>query len=349
MERTYIASGLPDDLVGLTAVQWNELTDNLLDCDLDSLANLHTDVQSAPASAQQPVALTENGPTQSSSGNVQPEPCKVKLESGVPGYCVELGDELGLDADLQSGSKSCSINKARREKLRRERLNERFAELGALLNLKGTNIDKLRVLSEAIHALQRLLDETKSLKSTNQHLRMANTMTSEMAMSLLKAQGTEGEEGEAGTLSDAPSSAAGCQLAAPPGTTAAPATATPPLPAPVPAPPVVDAVLCPPAKRTKLSNADAAVPTSTTPPGKLPTQPIVPPWQVPGQGLKLPPIHGMVMPNMTNIANVANMSNAWMMTPNGMLVPVLNAPMSMWMPPSAQDTSQDHILRPPVA
>jgi len=26
-----------------------------------------------------------------------------------------------------------------------------------------------------------------------------------------------------------------------------------------------------------------------------------------------------------------------------------NIPMSMWMPPSAQDTSQDHLLRPPVA
>ena len=40
---------------------------------------------------------------------------------------------------------------------------------------------------------------------------------------------------------------------------------------------------------------------------------------------------------------------AWVMGPNGpMLIPP-NAPMSMWMPAAAQDISQDHLLRPPVA
>jgi len=100
---------------------------------------------------------------------------------------VDVGGVEGtLTAD--SAQKAFSLNKATREKLRRERLNERFAELGKLLNLRGTNVDKLRVLSEAIHELKSLREETTQLKNTNHRLHLANTMTSEMAVSLLKAQ-----------------------------------------------------------------------------------------------------------------------------------------------------------------
>ena len=39
----------------------------------------------------------------------------------------------------------------------------RFAELGLLLNLKGANVDKVRVLSEAIHVLKSLREEVRSV------------------------------------------------------------------------------------------------------------------------------------------------------------------------------------------
>jgi len=54
------------------------------------------------------------------------------------------------------------MNKATREKKRRERLNERFSELGALLDLTGANVDKLRVLSEAISTLKSLREEVRA-------------------------------------------------------------------------------------------------------------------------------------------------------------------------------------------
>jgi hypothetical protein len=57
--------------------------------------------------------------------------------------------------------KTAGMNKATREKLRRERLNDRFAELGALLDLTGANVDKLRVLSEAISQLKSLREEVR--------------------------------------------------------------------------------------------------------------------------------------------------------------------------------------------
>jgi hypothetical protein len=57
--------------------------------------------------------------------------------------------------------KRAGTNKASREKLRRERLNERFSELGALLDLTGASVDKLRVLSEAISTLKSLREEVQ--------------------------------------------------------------------------------------------------------------------------------------------------------------------------------------------
>jgi hypothetical protein len=353
VERSF--SCLPDDLEALTAVQWNELTNNLLDCDLDSLESLNNDLQdfdahtppfnpTASTSEAEPVIKVEADSTPATGAwNIDVKALVDNQQAGEVAAVEQGGDadEPGLDADVLGGAKACSINKARREKLRRERLNERFSELASLLNLKGANIDKLRVLSEAIHTLQRLLDETKSLKSTNQHLRVANTVTSEMAMSLLKVAGVEGEENF-----EAPRDATPPPTQTPPTAGQAAfasnaigvATVTP---SASPDRPEVADASAPPTKRAKLNSewsaADSmpASPTTTSPTSQGP------PWMPAQMAHKLAPPNGMMMPN--------GMANAWMMTPNGMWMPMLNAPMSMWMPPSAQDTSQDHLLRPPVA
>ncbi|KAK3261390.1 hypothetical protein CYMTET_29700 [Cymbomonas tetramitiformis] len=109
------------------------------------------------------------------------------LPSSEAGDSSELLDS-SEGFEVSGGSKGAGVNKATREKLRRERLNDRFNELSALLDLKGPNLDKLRILSEAIRVLQQLQEEAVQLKSTNQRLHLANTMTSEMAGSILQAR-----------------------------------------------------------------------------------------------------------------------------------------------------------------
>mmetsp|Transcript_13904 Transcript_13904/g.26697 ORF Transcript_13904/g.26697 Transcript_13904/m.26697 type:complete len:319 (-) Transcript_13904:416-1372(-) len=198
---------IPDELEGLSVEQWTDLTSNLLDYDLESLVGIHVDDGSLAAGLDAQVGppraqfsqQSEDSRSSNSNQAVSPNwdvPVKIRDDS-----IEHIGDDVGVDSLTETsggtGMKSGSINKATREKLRRERLNERFSELASLLSLKGTNIDKLRVLSEAIQSLKSLREETKQLKSTNHHLHMANTMTSEMAVSLLKAQGgkSEGENG----------------------------------------------------------------------------------------------------------------------------------------------------------
>jgi len=105
---------------------------------------------------------------------------------------ISTSGESRSQEDADCSGETCvkgpATTKATREKLRRERLNERFAELSKLLNLEGANVDKLRMLSAAVDELKALREEVTMLKSTNSRLHMANTMTSKMAVSLLKSQ-----------------------------------------------------------------------------------------------------------------------------------------------------------------
>ncbi|CAL9131019.1 unnamed protein product [Musa textilis] len=61
--------------------------------------------------------------------------------------------------------------KACREKMRRDRLNDRFLELGSLLEPgKSSKLDKAAILSDAVRALTQLRSETEKLKESNEVL-----------------------------------------------------------------------------------------------------------------------------------------------------------------------------------
>uniref|UniRef100_A0A7S0QV22 BHLH domain-containing protein n=1 Tax=Pyramimonas obovata TaxID=1411642 RepID=A0A7S0QV22_9CHLO len=228
------------------------------------------------------------------------------------------GDSAGTSAE--AAQKSFSINKATREKLRRERLNERFAELGMLLNLKGANVDKLRVLSEAIHVLKSLREEMTQLKNTNNRLHLANTMTSEMAVSLLKVQQRDGDQPNGKCSPD--------EL-------------------------IQEDTFQEPAQSPSYQTEEAF----SLQERERYAQQMMKAQQLQndvnlrndakrkrlGSDSNTGPEFQQVFANAPNkLANVSHMGWPMNTFPQNMT-------MNMWMPASAQDISQDHILRPPVA
>nr|ACU21182.1 unknown [Glycine max] len=69
------------------------------------------------------------------------------------------------DSSCQVGSKAC------REKLRRERLNERFCDLSSVLEPgRPVRTDKPAILDDAIRVLSQLKTEAQELKKTNEKL-----------------------------------------------------------------------------------------------------------------------------------------------------------------------------------
>ncbi|CAI0570073.1 unnamed protein product [Linum tenue] len=69
------------------------------------------------------------------------------------------------DSCSRAGAKAC------REKLRRERLNDRFQDLSAVLEPgRPVKADKLAILDDAIRILQQLKSEAQELKETNEKL-----------------------------------------------------------------------------------------------------------------------------------------------------------------------------------
>ncbi|RDX72117.1 Transcription factor ILR3 [Mucuna pruriens] len=87
-----------------------------------------------------------------------------------------LGDSDGLK---ESGSKkrvrseSCAVSssKACREKLRRDRLNDKFVELGSILEPgRPTKTDKAAILIDAVRMVTQLRGEAQKLKDNNQGL-----------------------------------------------------------------------------------------------------------------------------------------------------------------------------------
>lgn len=78
----------------------------------------------------------------------------------------ESGSRKRLRPELSaSGSKAC------REKLRRDRLNERFLELGSLLEAgKPSKVDKAAILTDAVRMVTQLRSETTKLKHSNEEL-----------------------------------------------------------------------------------------------------------------------------------------------------------------------------------
>jgi len=300
----------------------------LRDDNLDDLAALHSDLlSSSPQAAGEPRNESNaqlQGQRRDGESMLPPlwQADHMLLPLASSGATPSTGSKPSdVDVELAADTgavKRAGMNKATREKKRRERLNERFSELGALLDLTGANVDKLRVLSEAISTLKSLREEAQELKNTNHRLHIANTMTSEMVATVLQAQkaaaAAGGEENKAGGVHSGggiPTGSSGLlmQLVPPPLTQQAGEQQPPDQ------------------KRLRLTTPNGTDTTSA-------------------QYSQ----YAQYAQKAAQQSTTGNMGmGAWVMGPNGpMLIPP-NAPMSMWMPAAAQDISQDHLLRPPVA
>ncbi|GLJ06732.1 hypothetical protein SUGI_0046510 [Cryptomeria japonica] len=98
--------------------------------------------------------------------------------------CSDKGNSFRNDTEDQeklcprkrSRDESCSKSgmKACREKMRRDRLNDRFLELSALLEPDcPPKTDKSTILCDAISAVNQLRDEACKMKKSNEQLRQA--------------------------------------------------------------------------------------------------------------------------------------------------------------------------------
>ncbi|KAG2576605.1 hypothetical protein PVAP13_6NG033900 [Panicum virgatum] len=87
------------------------------------------------------------------------------------GSYVNTGDvfkEPGSNKRLRSGSSGRPTSKACREKMRRDKLNDRFLELGSTLEPgKPVKADKAAILSDATRMVIQLRSEAQQLKDTN--------------------------------------------------------------------------------------------------------------------------------------------------------------------------------------
>ncbi|KAG1368241.1 transcription factor ILR3 [Cocos nucifera] len=92
---------------------------------------------------------------------------------------VEISGSLDSGGIKESGSKkrvrsetsSQPGSKACREKLRRDRLNDRFLELGSILEPgKPPKMDKAAILSDAVRMVTQLRSEAQKLKDSNENL-----------------------------------------------------------------------------------------------------------------------------------------------------------------------------------
>ncbi|CAK9150295.1 unnamed protein product [Ilex paraguariensis] len=100
--------------------------------------------------------------------------------NGSSNFSVEIdgsfGDSDGLKETgpkkrTRSESCSASSSKACREKLRRDRLNDKFLELGSLLEPgRPPKTDKAAILVDAVRMVTQLRGETQKLKDSNMNL-----------------------------------------------------------------------------------------------------------------------------------------------------------------------------------
>ncbi|GMI72767.1 basic Helix-Loop-Helix 105, iaa-leucine resistant3 [Hibiscus trionum] len=79
--------------------------------------------------------------------------------------------ETGSRKRVRSGTCTVTGSKACREKMRRDRLNERFLELGSILDPgRPVKVDKALVLVDAARMVTHLRDEAQKLKESNESL-----------------------------------------------------------------------------------------------------------------------------------------------------------------------------------
>ncbi|XP_008776472.1 transcription factor ILR3-like [Phoenix dactylifera] len=79
--------------------------------------------------------------------------------------------EPGSQKRMRSESCSGPSSKACREKMRRDRLNERFLDLSSILDPgKPPKMDKATILNDAVHMVTQLRTEAQKLKESNESL-----------------------------------------------------------------------------------------------------------------------------------------------------------------------------------
>nr|WIE96185.1 basic helix-loop-helix transcription factor [Loropetalum chinense var. rubrum] len=79
--------------------------------------------------------------------------------------------ETGSKKRVRSGSCGASSSKACREKLRRDRLNDKFLELGSILEPgRPPKTDKAAILVDAVRMVTQLRGEAQKLKDSNSNL-----------------------------------------------------------------------------------------------------------------------------------------------------------------------------------
>lgn len=79
-------------------------------------------------------------------------------------------EDSGSKKRGRSESSGPRSTKACREKARRDRLNDKFVELGSILDPANPKTDKAAILSDAVKAVNQLRTEAQKLKDTNENL-----------------------------------------------------------------------------------------------------------------------------------------------------------------------------------
>uniref|UniRef100_D6MKE6 Transcription factor n=1 Tax=Lycoris longituba TaxID=272140 RepID=D6MKE6_9ASPA len=78
--------------------------------------------------------------------------------------------EFGSKKRVRSEASSIPGSKACREKMRRDRLNDKFLELGSILEPENPKTDKAAILSDAVRMVNQLRSEAQKLKDSNENL-----------------------------------------------------------------------------------------------------------------------------------------------------------------------------------
>ncbi|OIV99166.1 hypothetical protein TanjilG_19662 [Lupinus angustifolius] len=255
--------------------------------------------------------LIEDIPVPDSTFNWAPQPFNPSSNVSVE-IDGTLGDSGGLK---ESGSKkrvrseacTASSSKACREKLRRDRLNDKFIELGSILEPgRPPKTDKAAILIDAVHMVTQLRGEAQKLKDSNMGLQEKikdlkaekNELRDEKQR--LKAE-KERLEQQLMSMNAQPSF--------------------------LPPPAAIPAAFAPQGQAAFAAQGQAAFAA---------------------QGQAAFAAQGQAAFAAQGQATFAAQGQA----PGNKLVPFISYPgVAMWqfMPPASVDTSQDHVLRPPVA
>lgn len=100
-------------------------------------------------------------------------PCSTPISGGFDDPFVNSSSIDGTSSRKRERSGSCSVSgsKACREKMRRDKLNDRFVELGSILDPgRAPKVDKAAILVDAARMVTHLRDEAQKLKLSNESL-----------------------------------------------------------------------------------------------------------------------------------------------------------------------------------